>query len=114
MLERSDVADDPVLRMPAHGAGYVQHQLGPLDLVGKAKAHLGKHSLDTLPVADVLLTAVHPDAGQRLINISREYQILDKRLILPLLFHLLRGDGFGFPQLTAQGRAPKLMNDLLP
>lgn len=58
MLERTDIAENPVLRVLADSAGVVKNQVSLARFLGEAVAHFKKHTFDSLTVGHVPLTTI--------------------------------------------------------
>ena len=65
MDQRTHIAEDPLLRVLADGAGVQDDAVGPLLGVGHAVAAVGQHAPDVLAVSLVLLAAVGVHKGHR-------------------------------------------------
>ena len=65
IFQRADIAEHPVLRMLADGAGVEQNEVGVIGRIRKGKARFCQHTLDFFAVGDILLTAVGADKRKR-------------------------------------------------
>ena len=90
LFQRAHVAEHPLLGVLAHGAGVEQNQVGLLDAVADAEAHVLQNALELFAVVDVLLAAVAVHVGHgrgvvvfgqrfcrgRVVYIGRFFQVM--------------------------------------
>jgi len=88
----TNIAKHSVLRMTADCTGVKKYQIGVVGRIGKAKAHFGKHTLNTLAVTDILLTAVGMNKSNRSVTKPFHKQWRRFFAIFTLLCHFFGAD----------------------
>ena len=69
LFEGTYVTKNAVFGVFPYCAGVKEDQIGLVNIFGKVEAHIPKHSLHSLGIADILLTAVGVNVGKRLFII---------------------------------------------
>ena len=73
-LQRTDVAEDPLLRVFPYGAGIEEDQIGIFQRIADAEPHILQYTADLFTVVDILLAAIAAHIGQRrCFVISRQH-----------------------------------------
>ena len=91
MDQRAHVAEDPLLRVLADGAGVDDDDVGALVGVDDVIAHLHQHTPDQFGVGFILLAAVSIHIGQRLFG-QLVVEGADLGAVFLLTLNVLSGD----------------------